>query len=311
MQKLLKTVLETAGAQSAVLLVKSGDEFTIEAHAGVRPNDTGFNHESSGDTSIHASTFIPWSIIRYTDQTKKHTLLNNAARNHEFINDPYIVQNSPLSLLCLPVVKQSKLVAILYMENNLATGAFTSKRLELLKILCSQAAISLENSLLYKKTNEYSKNLQEREVQLREKTKTLEELNTTLEVLLERVNTQREQVEKHLYFNVNDLVMPSIEKLEASKLSARQQALLATISQNLDRIATPFLKKKSVVELKLTPMEMQVANMIKQGRTGRQISNTLNLSFNTIETHKKTCAKNCSLPVKKCASKNILCQNSR
>ncbi|MCP4115580.1 MAG: AAA family ATPase [Desulfobacteraceae bacterium] len=292
-EKLLKIVLESAGAQRAVLLVKSGTQLKIEARAGERPKHTGGRE-------------LPWSMVRYTGQTKKEVLLNNAARDHEFINDPYIVQNNPLSVLCLPVLKQDKLVAVLYLENDLTTGAFTRGRLELLKIICSQAAISLENSLLYKRTEEVTKNLLERETQLEEKTKSLEELNTALKVLVEKVNTEREQVEKHLYFNVNDLVMPFVEKLEQSGLTERQQVLVTTIRENLDRIAAPFLMEKSVVELKLTPMEMQVANMIKHGKTGRQMAETLNLSFNTIETHKKNLRKKLGLTGKKISLKKFL-----
>ena len=81
----------------------------------------------------------------------KSVLLSDATREGTFINDPYIQKNKTKSLLCLPLLNQSKLVGVLYLENQLAAGAFTPERLQVLNLLSTQAAIAIENAKLYSK----------------------------------------------------------------------------------------------------------------------------------------------------------------
>jgi diguanylate cyclase (GGDEF)-like protein len=77
------------------------------------------------------------------------------------VMDVYLEQNTPRSILCLPILNQGKLVALLYLENNITAGVFTPERLELLKLLCAQAAISLVNARLYTQAQAYAKELKE------------------------------------------------------------------------------------------------------------------------------------------------------
>jgi len=104
-------------------------------------------------------------------------VLNNAAYEGQFTRDPYIVTVQPKSILCTPLLHQGKLSGILYLENNLTTGAFTPERVEVLKILSAQAAISIENSRLYAQLEDYSRTL-EQKVERR-----TQELSQTLEIL--------------------------------------------------------------------------------------------------------------------------------
>ncbi|MBO3460714.1 GAF domain-containing sensor histidine kinase, partial [Aetokthonos hydrillicola] len=91
---------------------------------------------------------LPISIVHYVARTLKFTIAN-AEIPDIFSRDPYFSNHSPQSLLCTPILKQGQLIAVLYLENNLTSFAFTRDRLEILNLLCTQAAISLENASLY------------------------------------------------------------------------------------------------------------------------------------------------------------------
>src|SRR5215475_12128631 len=101
-----------------------------------------------------------WSVVRYAARTHEHVLLDDAAGQHPFASDAYLQAQHARSVLCVPLVKQGALVALLYLENTLAPHVFTPARLAVLQVLASEAAMALENSRLYRE-------LQEREAQIR------------------------------------------------------------------------------------------------------------------------------------------------
>jgi len=120
------------------------------------------------------------TVINYVERTHDDVVLSNAASSGQFTKDPYIARVQLRSLLCTPIVKGGFLIAILYLENNLTTGAFTPERLEVLRLLSAQAAISLENALLYasveQKVQQRTRELNEKNLHLEQ---TLEELKRT------------------------------------------------------------------------------------------------------------------------------------
>jgi signal transduction histidine kinase len=103
------------------------------------------------------------AIVNYVARTKENVVLNDALNEGQFTSDLYIVTTKPKSILCTALLNQGKLSGILYLENNLTTGAFTSDRLEILNLLSSQAAISIENATLY---NNLEQKVQERTLEL-------------------------------------------------------------------------------------------------------------------------------------------------
>lgn len=119
---------------------------------------------------VSTSGQLPASVLNYVARTQKDVVLNDASREEIFNTDPYITQHKLKSLLCAPIVYQGKLTAILYLENNLVAGAFTQKRVEVLRLLSTQAAIALENAQLYHtlelKVEERTKELNEKNVHL-------------------------------------------------------------------------------------------------------------------------------------------------
>ena len=145
LEKLVKIMIENAGAQTGSLILLKEGQLLIEAQGTVEQDKVIVTRSALASTSQQLSL----SIINYVERTREDIVLADATHEGIFITDPYIVQTKPKSILCAPIIYQGQLVGLLYLENNLATGAFTSDRLEVLKLLSSQAAISLQNAQLY------------------------------------------------------------------------------------------------------------------------------------------------------------------
>jgi predicted ATPase/GAF domain-containing protein len=172
LQKLMKIVIENAGAQKGFLILNNEGNWVIEAQ-GLVDSDQFIILQSIPIDSVDPEKSIPvlpTTIINYVIRTQKNIVLNEAVHEGQFINDPYIVANQSKSILCTPLLNQGQLRGVVYLENNLTTGAFTSDRVELLNILSAQAAISIDNSRLY----------QTLEQRVGERT---QELSQTLEIL--------------------------------------------------------------------------------------------------------------------------------
>ncbi|MFH0788456.1 MAG: PAS and helix-turn-helix domain-containing protein [Pseudomonadota bacterium] len=133
--------------------------------------------------------------------------------------------------------------------------------------------------------------LQEKEKELQLKRRHLEETNTALKVLLKRKAKDKSRLEEAVLINVKELVEPYLEKLKNSCLNQSQTNLLAILSTNLNDLTSPFTRKLSVKLLKLTPMEIQVANFVKQGKTNKEIADQMCLSPKTIEFHRENLRK--------------------
>ncbi|MEP0891646.1 AAA family ATPase [Leptolyngbya sp. PL-A3] len=144
---LMGILIENAGAQTGFLILESEEEWVIEAACELHAE------ESTCATrvlqSLPMSGRLPESIIQYVIRTREPIILNDATREGDFINDSYIQHHQPRSVLCLPLLNQSKFVGVLYLENQLATGVFTPERSQLLNLLSIQAAIAIENARLY------------------------------------------------------------------------------------------------------------------------------------------------------------------
>jgi PAS domain S-box-containing protein len=135
--------------------------------------------------------------------------------------------------------------------------------------------------------------------QLRGKSQNLEEANTALKVLLEKRDGDRVELEEKVLTNVNQLVEPYLEKLKNTNLDERQKAFLSIAESNLKDIASPFLKSLAGQHLKLTPTEIQVVELIKQGRTSKEIGEMMNLSWKTVKTHRRNIRSRLGLNNKK------------
>ena len=101
------------------------------------------------DAAVNAAV-LPESVVRYVMRTQQNVIVEDATSQNPFPADPYILQHRVRSILCLPLINQGKLTGVLYLENNLAPHVFTPDRIAVLKVLASQAAMSLENTRLYR-----------------------------------------------------------------------------------------------------------------------------------------------------------------
>ncbi|HEY9296504.1 MAG TPA: AAA family ATPase, partial [Phormidium sp.] len=194
LDKLLKVVMENAGAQTSCLVLETDGILTIKATGTVEQEQI----TSWSSTSIENSQSLPVSLINYVARTKENVVLNNAAKEGIFVKDSYIIKAQVKSILCTPVINQNKLLGIIYLENNLTVGAFTSARLEIVKILSTQIVISLENALLYKNLEEYSRTLEEkveeRTFELSEKNDKLKDQAIKLQKALDELKQAQAQI---------------------------------------------------------------------------------------------------------------------
>jgi PAS domain S-box-containing protein len=144
-ETLMRLTVEHAGAERGLLILLRGDEPQIEAEAIT-------SHERAAVTVRRTAVTpsdLPQSALHYVIRTRERVLLDDASVENLYSQDEYLRRKHPRSVLCVPIVKQSKLVGVLYLENNLTPRAFTSDRVAVLELLAAQAAISLENAGLY------------------------------------------------------------------------------------------------------------------------------------------------------------------
>jgi predicted ATPase/class 3 adenylate cyclase len=138
---LMELAIVNAGAERGALLLNRDGELFVEAMGSV-----GDKPAAREAVPLSQDSPLPLAIIEYTRRTRESVLLRDATADDLFGQDPYVVQHKPHSVLCAPISHQGQISGIVYLENNLAPGAFTPERLQVLEILCAQAAISIENS---------------------------------------------------------------------------------------------------------------------------------------------------------------------
>lgn len=169
--KLIRIILENAGAERGVLIVEERGELlvSVEASASATAED-----KQPGTAVVNTLSPTPYThyeglakgVVRYVARTRRSVILSDAAQEGEFTRDAYVVARGTKSILCAPIIGRGRLIGILYAENNLTTGAFTPERLDVLKHLSSQISISIENARLY---NEMERKVEERTEDLRKK----------------------------------------------------------------------------------------------------------------------------------------------
>jgi PAS domain S-box-containing protein len=140
---LMRLAIEHAGAERGLLLLSHGDLLRLEAEASTRGDDIVVRRQNA------SATELPASIAQYVLRTRDTLILGDASVDPTYASDPYVREHKAKSILCLPLATDAKVTGALYLENNLVPHVFTPDRVAVLKVLASQAAISLENSRLY------------------------------------------------------------------------------------------------------------------------------------------------------------------
>ncbi|MBK7002519.1 MAG: AAA family ATPase [Rhodoferax sp.] len=161
LEQLMRIVLVNAGAQTGALILRQAQTqaWCIEALGSANP----LHVEVLQSQPLAGSSDLCEAVVHYAVRTRASVLLHHADQEGLFAQDPYIVQKGVKSILCVPILHQGQLIGLIYLENNLASGTFTTDRQEMLALLSSQIAISIENSRLYAHLEE---KVQERTLQL-------------------------------------------------------------------------------------------------------------------------------------------------
>ncbi|MEG5001560.1 trifunctional serine/threonine-protein kinase/ATP-binding protein/sensor histidine kinase [Microcoleus sp. B4-D4] len=186
--KMMKIVIENAGGETGFLILEKDGKLVIEASGSVDADRVAVMQSIPINfvDEEREETLLSVAVVNYVARTQESIVLNDASREGQFTNAPYIIAFQPKSILCTPLIHQGKLSGILYLENNLTTGAFTPERLEILQLLSSQISISIENAQLYTNLQQFNQNL-EKLVQQRtsELSQTLEDLKSAQKKLVE------------------------------------------------------------------------------------------------------------------------------
>lgn len=190
LQKMMTIVLENVGAQRGVLALSRDGALFVEACASAGDAE---GRLLAGEPAA-SSDLVPPSVVKYVERTRTSEVIHDMSREARYAADPYVQANRPRSVLCSPVVHKGKLVGVFYFENNLATGVFTAARLEVLGLLSTQVAISLENSRLYASLADHSRTLEQK---VEERTRELSDKNAQLSSSLQRIQEMQEQIVMH------------------------------------------------------------------------------------------------------------------
>ncbi|MFN6464579.1 MAG: AAA family ATPase [Nostoc sp. DedVER02] len=158
--KLMTILIENAGAQTGYLILPTQEKWRIEAMGTIGDQKVAVLQSIPLESRSQDSTpYLPTSLINYVVRTKETVVLNNATQFGNFQSEPWIVQRQSKSILCAPLLNQGKLTGIVLLENNLSTRAFTPERIEILHLLFTQAAISIDNARLLKQEAELNQSL--------------------------------------------------------------------------------------------------------------------------------------------------------
>jgi len=144
---------------------------------------------------------------------------------------------------------------------------------------------------LQKAHDELESKVEERTRELNDQKSNLEEVNIALQVLLEKRQEDKKEMEDNVLTNVKEMIAPYFEKFRKTNLSDQQKAVLNIVESNLNEIISPFSRKMSLKYLNLTPTEIHVANLIRYGSDSKEIADIMGLSPRTIYNHRKNIRK--------------------
>jgi len=145
LQEVMSIVIENAGAQKGFLIMEQNEVWKIVSKGGI----DAAKIKLTLPVGIDQCNLVPQSVVRFVARTRESVVLDDAANKGEFIGDTFIKKEKTKSLVCAPLLNLGRLIGILYLENNLTNQVFTAERVQLLEMLLSRAAISLENAQIY------------------------------------------------------------------------------------------------------------------------------------------------------------------
>lgn len=216
------------------------------------------------------------------------------------------------SILSVPIRTKEDVIGALQVVDK-RIKRFGPSHKSLLEALAATSSTAILNAQLYEQSNREirerinaEKNLKVRERELKKKTVALKETNIALNVLLKNRGKDQHSTEEKIMTNLKDLVFPYLDKLESSPLNERQKTYLEIAKSNIATIISPFIRSVPHRFYDFTPAELQVADLVKKGRTTREIAEIINSSAKTVEAHRNRLRKKLGLTNQKTKLKDYL-----
>jgi DNA-binding CsgD family transcriptional regulator len=183
------------------------------------------------------------------------------------------------SLVVVPIVHGGRLVGFVGFDSVQVEKTWPQESITQLQLMAEIFANALERQRAQEE-------LWKRNEELKAQTHKLEQMNSALNVLLERRGKDREELEGKVVSNVKELILPYIERLKKMPLNAKQMTCVNIVESNLREIVSPFLRKLASEYFGLTPKEIRIANLVKRGKTTKEISEFLGVSTRAVQFHR-------------------------
>lgn len=261
--QLVRLVVESAGAQRGVLLLAVDGQLRIAA----RQDD---DHVAVDEpVPLEQAADIAASVVRYVARTREPVVLDDAARDHRFAADPYLVERRPRSLLCLALTRGDRLTGVLYLENNATRGAFTRARVDLAGLLASLAATAVANAQLYARVDEVTRALrganESLEAEVSRRTLDLRATNDRLEVEL-RERARAEQARSALHEQVVRMQEAQLDELSTPILPISDRVVVMPLIGTMDA-----RRGRQVMDAALTGVQLHRAEVVILDVTGMKM----------------------------------------
>jgi len=216
LDRLIRILMQNSGAEKVALIFEEDGRMYVEAYA---------THDEIrlGREPLEQAGYVSAAVIGRVRSTLEEIVLHNAHRDGPFAQSAYMQDQHKRSVLCLPIVKNHRLICILYLENNMAAGVFTQDRLDVIKLLCAQCAISLDNAKLYSNIERLKESLED---QVTERTLHLERsMRETAAALAEAsIQTDRNRIAADVHDIVGHTLTSTILQIEAGKRQLRNDS---------------------------------------------------------------------------------------
>ncbi len=236
LKKMMQIILENAGAQTGFLIMEKSGERFIEAEIEADNEEIKILQS----VPVSKSGLLAESVINYVYMTQETVILDDACKSELFGNDAFIRKHECKSLLCIPLLNMGKIQAVIYLANDLTYGVFNEKRVELLKLLAGQMAISIENALFY---SELENKVEERTNELKIEKKKSDDL--LLNILPEDIATELKQTgyTKPRSYEIATVMFTDFENFtsKSEKLSPEELVnIIDTCFKKFDEIITKY-----------------------------------------------------------------------